>query len=396
MWPLKVTKQLYEAVPNEEEEELKRVLTPPSTKSERKGPQRAASHRIIWISVLAVFFIAAVAMGIAVFTSSIPAHTAEDGVPGSQPSAASTDCPLRREWRTLTGEEQQSYISAVLCVRTQPSTLAPASNKTAYDDFPWIHSHVGYYTHNSAPFLPWHRYFLHIYESTLRESCGYRGSLVYWDWTLDSDALERSPVFDADTGFGGDGQVGGAITVGRSGRCVVDGPFAGVTADYYDVKYDPHCLSRGFRGLDGSLGHIDGHDISPESIEEVLSIASYEGFVTLMESRVHDAIPFGIGGDFETFTAPYGRDADVVVENDELTSDPDPLFFLHHTQLDRLWWLWQQRQPDKGLQAYGGHKQRHSMDLASLIDKISVQALASSVKVADLMDVQGELLCYHY
>lgn len=148
---------------------------------------------------------------------------------------------------------------------------------------------------------------MHIYETTLRDQCGYEGSLVYWDWTLDSEALEKSPVFDPDTGFGGDGELNGAITVGRSGRCVVDGPFAGVTADYYDVKYSPHCLSRGFRDLDGNLGHIDGHDISPESIEEVLNLGDYESFVALVESRVHDAIPFGIGGDFETFTAPYGK-----------------------------------------------------------------------------------------
>lgn len=30
---------------------------------------------------------------------------------------------------------------------------------------------------NAASLLPWNRYFLHIYEDTLRESCGYKGSL---------------------------------------------------------------------------------------------------------------------------------------------------------------------------------------------------------------------------
>lgn len=227
--------------------------------------------------------------------------------PTDEASGSPARCPKRREWRTLSANEQQDYISAVLCLRSQPSVLAPESNKTSYDDWPWIHSHVGYYTHNSAPFLPWHRYFLHLYETTLRNQCDYKGSLVYWDWTLDSEALENSPVFDPTTGFGGDGEVGGTNTVGRTGRCVEDGPFAGVTADYYDVKYNPHCLSRGFRDLEGNTGHIDGHDISSESIEEVLSLGNYERFVALMESRVHDAIPFGIGGDFETFTAPYGK-----------------------------------------------------------------------------------------
>lgn len=146
-----------------------------------------------------------------------------------------------------------------------------------------------------------------MYETTLRDKCGYDSGLVYWDWTLDCDAIENSPVFDPDTGFGGDGEEGAEITVSNTGRCVVDGPFAGITAEYYDVKYLPHCLSRGFRDLDGSIGHIDGSDITPESIEEVLSLDDYEKFVALMESRVHDAIPYGISGDFETFTAPYGK-----------------------------------------------------------------------------------------
>ncbi|KAK3644027.1 hypothetical protein LTR56_009879 [Elasticomyces elasticus] len=368
MWPFKSSEQQYDAVANDEEE-LK------TTQSDRK--RKVIGPTTVWVGILLVM--AAVAVGELVFRSphaspDVPAQERLDESPNEE-----AKCPQRREWRTLTAAEQQEYISAVLCLRTQPSTLTPDSNKTAYDDYPWIHSHVGYFTHNSAPFLPWHRYFLHIYESTLRNQCGYNGSLVYWDWTLDNEALEKSPVFDPTTGFGGDGEVDGEITVGRSGRCLVDGPFTNITADYYDVKYQPHCLSRGFRDLDGKLGHIDGHDISPESIEEVLSLTDYESFVTLMESRVHDAIPFGIGGDFETFTAPH-----------------DPLFFLHHTQLDRLWWLWQQRQPDKGLSAYGGHKQRHSMEMASMEDDIIMQALAPSVKVAEVMDVEGQLLCYRY
>jgi tyrosinase len=221
--------------------------------------------------------------------------------------ATTTGCGLRREWRTLSQFEKDHYISSVKCLTTIPSKIK--SDWTSYEDFPWIHSHVGYYTHNSAPFLPWHRYFLHIYETTLREQCNFTGELVYWDWTLDWEHLEHSPIFDADSGFGGDGDKNGNITIGRTGRCVVDGPFTGIQAKYYDVKYKPHCLSRGFRDDEGNLGHMNGDAISPQSIEEVLQIGDYERFVAEMESRVHDAIPFGIGGDFETFTAPYGKNS---------------------------------------------------------------------------------------
>ncbi|KAJ9625169.1 hypothetical protein H2203_005124 [Taxawa tesnikishii (nom. ined.)] len=222
-------------------------------------------------------------------------------------------------------------------------------------------------------------YFLHIYETALREECGYGGALVYWDWTLDAYHLAESVVFDPKTGFGGDGEKDGSITIGRTGRCVTDGPFMDVIADFYDIKAQPHCLSRGFRKDDGTLGQIDGKLVTPESIEETLQLNTYEAFVAEMESKVHDAIPFGIGGDFETFTAPY-----------------DPLFFLHHTQLDRLWWLWQQRDPEKRFNEYGGHKQRHSMDMAQLSDEVRMQGIAVPVTVGEVMDTENHLLRYRY
>lgn len=59
------------------------------------------------------------------------------------------------------------------------------------------------------------------------------------------------------------------------------------------------------------MGVMDGSALSPESIEQVLRHADYNALVKEMESRIHDAIPFGIGGDFETFTAPYGEFVEV-------------------------------------------------------------------------------------
>lgn len=232
--------------------------------------------------------------------------TTPDTTATESPATTTPRCGKRREWRTLSDADKQHYISSVKCLLTIPSKLHP--NSSAYEDFPFLHSRVGHHSHNSAPFLPWHRYFLHIYERTLRDECGFRGEgLVYWDWTLDWEHLERAPVFDAATGFGGDGEAGGESTVGNSGRCVVDGPFAGVRANFYDTKSLPHCLSRGFRDDDGRLGVMDGRLVSPENIEQVLSHADYEALVKEMESKIHDTIPFGVGGDFETFTAPYGE-----------------------------------------------------------------------------------------
>ena len=304
-WPFKSARHDYEAVASEDEEQKG---TQSRTQKQKQPWRRSVVLGSILASLVLLIGIAFFILGYIVLANS--SHDDEPNSPASEDIKDSdSSCPPRQEWRTLTATQQQQYISAVLCLRNSSSILAPESTvKTAYDDFPWIHSRVGYFTHNSAPFLPWHRYFLHVYENTLREKCGYEGGLVYWDWTLDSAAIENSPVFSADAGFGGDGEVGGEHTVSNTGRCVADGPFAGIIVPFYDVKYQPHCLSRGFRDLEGNLGHIDGSDITPDSIEEVLSIDDYERFVALMESRVHDAIPYGISGDFETFTAPYGKE----------------------------------------------------------------------------------------
>jgi tyrosinase len=74
----------------------------------------------------------------------------------------------------------------------------------------------------------------------------------------------------------------------------------------------------------------------------------------------------------------------------------DPLFYLHHTQLDRLWYIWQQRDPEARLTSYSGHNQRHSMEMAKLSDKIKMQGWAPEIEVQEVMSTEGELLCYRY
>ncbi len=46
--------------------------------------------------------------------------------------------------------------------------------------------------------------------------------------------------------------------------------------------------------------------------------------------------------------------------------------------------------------AYSGHKQRHSMELAKLSDKIKMQGWVSEVEVTEVMCTEGDLLRYRY
>jgi tyrosinase len=108
--------------------------------------------------------------------------------------------------------------------------------------------------HNTGIFLPWHRYFVWRYESALISECGYNGAHPYWDWSLDAelDSLKTSPVFDPVTGFGGDGvNVTDSVIPGLNGRCVIDGPFAGLSVNFgkgpppnNTIKAEKRCLNR--------------------------------------------------------------------------------------------------------------------------------------------------------
>jgi len=84
----------------------------------------------------------------------------------------------------------------------------------------------------------------------------------------------------------------------------------------------------------------------------------------------------------------------------------DPVFYLHHTQVDRLWWIWQQQDPAVRLYAYEGpgenvrihgHKTENvPRTNASLEDVLSLGTLAKDLLVKDVMSTNSDLLCYGY
>lgn len=118
--------------------------------------------------------------------STAPRHS---GQPCASPS-------LRQEWRQLNSTEKTAYIDTVKCLQGFPSNLTGIGRRS--DDFPWVHRHVATSSksvtelrfgqtsqpyspspvHDTALFLPYHRYLLHLYENSLRELCNYSGTLA--------------------------------------------------------------------------------------------------------------------------------------------------------------------------------------------------------------------------
>ena len=75
----------------------------------------------------------------------------------------------------------------------------------------------------------------------------------------------------------------------------------------------------------------------------------------------------------------------------------DPIFFLHHGQIDRLWTLWQQKDLAVRGTAFGGPKTQGSASMdARLEDVMPFLGLTTDVKVEEVMSTRSALLCYEY
>lgn len=231
---------------------------------------------------------------------------------------------VNMEWRELNGDQQRAYLEAVHCLRQSPSILSPNSAGTVWDDLVWIHIQGNNEIHGTAMFLPWHRMMLATHDHLMRTRCNYNGPFPYWDWTADSQAPERSPIW-AESAFGGNG----------NGTCIANGRFSSQRA----IVPEPHCINRRFQRRTNN-GNMMSALYSPAQIQFIMDrIESYDAFRSAIETIPHDAVHVAVGGDMGAVeSAPN-----------------DPVFYLHHRNIDRLWWVWQQQNPQLAV-TYNGNR----------------------------------------
>lgn len=205
-------------------------------------------------------------------------------------------------------------------------------------------------------------------------------------------------MWDAVEGFGGNGDVNMATTVGH-GHCVQDGPFAGLQVQYYNEDWYPHCLSRGF--LTGELlDRFGAQRLNASTMAAVLDEPDYYRFLLKLEVGPHSAIPITVQGDFYRFTAPNGMFPTSTGQSQEARlpwcSCLDPIFFLHHGQIDRLWWKWQSQDLEMRALAYDGPSRHNSSIEAQLTDQLEMAGLAPEVPILSVMTINNGFLCYKY
>ncbi len=289
------------------------------------------------------------------------------------PTAAKpANLAIRKSVTTLTSSEKTAFVVAL---NTLQSSYPDSSTLSLYEQF--VVQHIltmgfrqslgatgparGNPAHSYPAFLPWHRQFLLDFEQAL-QAIDPDVTLPYWDWT-DPDALNvmLQDDFLGPTGAGTTVEVvdrgsfeGGAVTTGTFGSWQLNEAlhFDSLTLE----PLGPHLLR--FVGIPP----FDAYPLAQSDLDILFNTDNYEVFNALIEGALvpdkqnpDEAYVLGwarhafahsvIGGsqiDWADWQQGVAHQLDVLGTMDSIPSSPyDPIFWLHHANVDRLWAQWQ-------------------------------------------------------
>jgi hypothetical protein len=268
---------------------------------------------------------------------------------------------IRKSLYTLTPAQLQAFKDALNAIKADG----------AYDAFIERHHHsmmtatlspgeVGgpsfrNVAHRGPAFLPWHRYFCRELELALQTK-NPLVTLPYWNWAADAANPAAAALWNTNPAqpiyVGGDGTGPGGV--------VTTGPFAGWTALVEGaggaLVPRPGGILRAL-GSGTATGEPD-FPTAAQVTDAVQNLAVYDtapwrtisagSFRNRIEgwlanpgengSQLHNRVHIWVGGDMGPGTSPN-----------------DPIFFLHHANVDRLWAQWQYAHPASAyLPAAGG------------------------------------------
>ncbi|KAI9141901.1 hypothetical protein BKA69DRAFT_1038209 [Paraphysoderma sedebokerense] len=251
---------------------------------------------------------------------------------------------LRKEWRECTEQEKRLFIDALQRLRQKPSQNGQSSR---YEDFVHWHVEASSYAHGGPLFLPWHRFYLYELEREL-QSLGpeFRNVFIpYWQWSLDASDPSSAPVWGDD-----------ALSFGRGGSRPRDEVTTGAFAQWR------------IRRQWGSSGRMDGWYDEGDVKDLIDRSRDYDSFRDYLEGPIHGRVHVNVGG----------RSGDMST----MSSPNDPIFWLHHSNIDRIWSNWQSSDPSH-FNSYNGQGVHRNDRLPGL-----------QVSVNDIFDTKR--LCYEF
>lgn len=258
---------------------------------------------------------------------------------------------LRKSVNNLTASEADAYIRGVKLLKSK-TIPSPQGTKRLYDWFVQIHDEVNQQqrVHSSPFFLPWHRQFILVFERYLQNVLNDAAfALPYWDWATDA-ALGNpyaTPLWR--TSF-----MGGVGDRDNNNYLLPGTAFAPgeweLAPPIVNGKIAPPPPKNW-------LQRRDWRDVPPEAptlpskadVDRALAVTTYdtpewdrtrkdsfrntlEGWIRGADGtfQLHNRVHIWVGGSMLPMTSPN-----------------DPIFFLHHCNIDRIWAEWQARYPSQ-------------------------------------------------
>lgn len=223
----------------------------------------------------------------------------------------------RKNQKDMTDAEITNFVNAMLKVKKDGD----------YDKLVYLHQYCyGFnrpsgspgnktinWAHNNSGFLSWHRKFLSLLENLLQKADP-SVYIPYWDWYNNGKLFSNSFM-------GGKGDP-------TKQSEVQDGRFAGSTGNWKCVALS---TTHSFEGQNLKRENA-ASGLTKDGVTNTLNPVKtqpYDQFRSTLEI-LHGGVHVHIGGHMTTDYSP-----------------DDPLFFLHHCNIDRLWSAWQKNNPGK-------------------------------------------------
>lgn len=233
---------------------------------------------------------------------------------------------IRKDANTLTAAERAEFVAAIRALKAEG----------IYDQFVLRHANANMGDiHRCSAFLPWHRRFIFDLELELQRVSGNPNlGIPYWNWPSGG---ANASMWNDDL-LGGNGDAGGVVRTGpfRSGQWTV--------INSSGVPAGPLMREFGQNGLPTLPTQAEINQVMAVTPYDVPSwnMNSNPSFRNQLEGwigpNLHNRGHVWVGGSMLPMTSPN-----------------DPVFFMNHSMVDKIWHEWQLRFPNQGyLPANGG------------------------------------------
>lgn len=199
---------------------------------------------------------------------------------------------IRKNHKEMTPNEKTSYVSALNTLFSVGKIYNP-NNFSDLNTFLGIHNVAGANgIHNTMQFLSWHRIFQTQMEEEIRAvSSNFNATIPYWNWLEENTATN---IFWDD-------------------------------ADFLSQSF---ISSKGLDPRNPMTTVLGGNFTTIYTIPSIMSQTDSNLFRTRLEGGYHNTGHGWVGG----------------FMNSPATSPGDPVFFLHHGNIDRLWQEWEDQE----------------------------------------------------